>query len=164
MCASFLGWLNHKRQGCFQEIKTGGLDAAEDSGKLMSLTFFLNRRKTITEVTCWHMWVHWKWCSSRGKNCKKNWTDQFYRVMWCPSVVSISASRALNGSLAALPPPGRIYRHPFSWLSIPIWATTMWANKWVCKWDFEKGHFSLYANNFTTDWWHSGNNAKINQW
>lgn len=45
MCPSSLGRLNHKRRGCFQEITTGALDAGEDAGKLMSLTFYHNRRK-----------------------------------------------------------------------------------------------------------------------
>lgn len=95
------------------------------------------------------------------KICEKNWTDQFDPAIWCSSVVSIPTNSASNGSLAA---PQQRYRHPFSWLSIPIWATMMRVNKRECKWDFEKGHFSLYANIFRTDWWHLGNNAKINQW
>lgn len=76
----------------------------------------------------------------------------------------IPANSASGGRLAALPPPWQSYRHPFSWLSIPIQATMIGVNKRGCKWDFEKGHFSLYANIFRADWWHSGNNAKINQW
>lgn len=99
-----------------------------------------------------------------SKICEKNWTDQFHLAIWCSSVVSIPASSASNERLAALPPPWQSYRHPFSWLSFPIWATMMGVNKPGCKWDFKKGHFSLYANIFRTDWLQSGNNAKINQW